>query len=138
MNREFVYIASPFRGATVEETRQNILYARFCMLDAIFHGQSPYLSHLLITQVFDESPTLRDIGLSCGDAAREACARVALYVDLGVTDGMKRAEAAGKPTERRTIPYEMAGASSPLISVAAWRDHLRTIPLRSFPAIERM
>ena len=56
------YVASPFKGTTVEETRQNIVYARLCMLDSLGRGEAAYLSHLLYTQVWSEDPVTREAG----------------------------------------------------------------------------
>lgn len=132
-----VYIASPFRGATVEETRQNIVYARLCVLDCLERGESPYASHLIITQVYAETDALRDIGLRAGDAYRAVSDVVALYVDLGVTDGMRRAEVAAA---HRNIHTWTRMVTLPQVEqprgVEGWRAYLATVPLHTFPALE--
>jgi hypothetical protein len=124
------YVASPFKGATVEETRQNIIYARLCMEDSLGRGESPYLSHLLITQIYAETPALREAGLKAGDAWREAADLVAVYTDLGITPGMQRAlnkAPAGKSTGRMLDSHR---------SVAEWRGMLSHIALGGWPALE--
>lgn len=128
-----VYIASPFNGSTVEETRQNIIYARLCMKDSLERGESPYLSHLLITQVFAETPELREAGLRAGDAWREAADIVAVYTDLGVTPGMQRALSKAKDGTcvGRTLKRPR------LHSVKDWRDVLSLMELETFPALLR-
>lgn len=136
MNR--VYVASPFRGASAEETRQNIVYARLCMLDSLSRGEAPYLSHLLYTQVWSEKN--RDAGLAAGDAWREAADVIAVYQDIGVTPGMDRAIAARLPhqtVEQREVHWREAKALEPLDNVAAWRDRLRYLSLDTFPELER-
>jgi hypothetical protein len=138
-----IYIASPFNGETVEEIRQNIIYGRLAMLDSLARGEAPYLSHLLYTQVWAETPELRERGLAAGDAWRVVCEGVALYVDLGLTSGMQRAKAYAEgrletmSCESRTLDDVIgrggpAGAASP----EEWRAYLATIPLRTFPALE--
>ena len=134
-----VYVASPFKGATVEETRQNIVYARLCMLDSLERGEAPYLSHLLYTQVWAETDELRDAGLRAGDAMREACDLVALYTDLGVTPGMQRALDAtpfGKSVGRN-VHFRTAKALDALDTPAEWRKRLAVMSLDGFPALER-
>jgi hypothetical protein len=132
-----VYVASPFRGATPEQTRQNIIYARLCMLDSLARGEAPYLSHLLYTQVWDERN--RDLGLMAGDAWRAAADGITLYVDLGVTSGMERAIAAQLPKqflERRNVHWRAAGWIEPLDTIAAWRERLGNLGLRTFPELD--
>lgn len=133
-----VYIASPFRGATVEETRQNIVYARLCMLDSLERHEAPYLSHLLYTQVWSEEPATRAVGLRAGDAWREAAELIAVYVDLGITDGMYRAVDArpAEFVERRNVHWRAADALRPLATVEQWRERLRNLQLKGFPALK--
>lgn len=134
-----IYIASPFRGVTPEQTRQNIIYARLCMLDSLANGEAPYLSNLLYTQVWDERN--RDLGLMAGDAWRSAADGIALYVDLGVTPGMERAVATQLPKqflERRNVHWRDAGALEPLYTIAAWRERLGNIGLKTFPELDQL
>lgn len=125
-----VYVASPFAGATVEETRQNIVYARLCMLDSLERGEAPYLSHLLYTQVWPEDAASREAGLKGGDAWREAADLIAFYTDLGMTDGMRRALASSVTAVGRTI----GGGALP-VTIEGWRAHLAKLPLTDFPAL---
>jgi hypothetical protein len=136
-----VYVASPFNAGTVEGIRQNILYGRLAMLDSLARGEAPYLSHLLYTQVWAETPELRTKGLEAGQVYRRAADLVAIYADLGITEGMRfamsGAEIAGQPVELRSIDAVIGmggpmGAASP----EQWREALKAIPLRSFPALE--
>jgi len=133
-----VYVASPFRGANREETRQNIVYARLCMLDSLGRGESPYLSHLLITQVFAETPELREVGLGAGDAWRDAAQIVAAYTDLGTTPGMNRAllAAAHRNTASATRLVTLSKGETPT-TPEAWRAYLATVPLVGFPELHR-
>lgn len=129
-----VYIASPFRGATVEETRQNIVYARLCMLDSLERGEAPYLSHLLYTQVWAETPKLRKLGLEAGDAWRSGSEAVAVYSDLGITEGMARAKTWAEGRLETVQLYERYLALP--TTVESWRAYLATLPLTGFPALE--
>jgi hypothetical protein len=132
-----VYIASPFRGSSAEETRQNIVYARLCMLDSLERGEAPYLSHLLYTQAWSEQR--RSEGLAAGDAWREVADLVALYTDLGESGGMQRAVMSavrqGIPTATRSVHWRDAGALDHLDTPAAWRARLALLPLDGFPEL---
>jgi len=86
---KLVIIESPYAGA-VEE---NQAYARKAMLDSLLRGESPYLSHLLITQVLDDDDQdQRRKGILAGHAWYKGADIVAFYYDLGITDGMAQAE----------------------------------------------
>jgi hypothetical protein len=127
-----VYIASPFRGANVEETRQNIVYARLCMLDSLERGEAPYLSHLLYTQVWSERQGLRERGLAAGDAWRVAAELVAAYQDLGVTPGMQRAiETSGAVP---AVGRFLGGGALPS-TPERWREYLALLRLDDFPEL---
>lgn len=130
MNR--VYVASPFNGFTPEQIRQNIVYARLCMLDSLGRGEAPYLSHLLYTQVWAETPELRAAGLRAGDAWRDSAELVALYCDLGLTPGMERASDGAVrckiPRTRRLLYHEN-------LDPRDVRTLLATLPLDDFPAL---
>jgi len=124
-----VYVASPFKGANVEETRQNIVYARLCMLDSLERGEAPYLSHLLYTQCWHEGGGLRERGLAAGDAWRAAAELVAVYQDLGVTPGMQRALEASGATP--AVGRFLGGGSLPT-NPERWREYLALMPLDDF------
>lgn len=134
-----VYIASPFKGATTELTRQNIIYARLCMLDSLERGEAPYLSHLLYTQVWSEEPKLRAAGLAAGDAWREASEIVAVYQDLGVTPGMQAAiekVRRDQRTEFRSISRLLTGCD--MSEVDAIREALHLMTLKDWPELRRV
>ena len=102
-----VIIESPYAG----DMERNERYARACLADSLGRGEAPFASHLLYTQpgVLDDTmPDERrqgiDAGLAWGDVAHIA----AVYIDLGLTPGMrkgiKKHEAHGLPVEYRTVP----------------------------------
>lgn len=127
-----VYIASPFRGENAEETRQNLIYARWCMADSLERGEAPYLSHLLYTQIWAETPALREAGLAAGDAWRAVADLVAVYTDLGLTEGMRRALAS--VPDGRSVGRTLARGALP-VTVDGWRRYLSTLTLDTFPAL---
>lgn len=89
----------------------NKRYARACMRDSLARGEAPYASHLVFDQpgiLDDADPADRALGMYAGFAWGASAQRVAVYVDRGVSHGMiagiRRAEAAGIPIERRSLP----------------------------------
>jgi hypothetical protein len=81
-----VVIESPYAGDLV----RNIKYAQLCLADSLKRGEAPYLSHLLYPLVLDDRVLeQRNIGITAGlEWGRKADLR-AVYVDYGITDGMK-------------------------------------------------
>lgn len=99
-----VTIESPFAG-NVEFNRE---YAKLAMKDSLLRGESPFLSHLLYTQVLDDdNPDQRLAGIEAGLEFQKVADLVAVYVDLGVSSGMKvaieRAVANGVPIQYRHL-----------------------------------
>lgn len=102
-----VVIESPFAG----DRRRNIAYARAAMADCINRGEAPIASHLLYTQpgiLRDHLPGERKLGMECGFVWGAQAEKCVVYLDLGMSQGMKdgiaRAWAAGIPVEYRSIP----------------------------------
>lgn len=102
-----VIVESPYAGNIWE----NEEYARACMADCFRRGEVPYASHLLYTQpgvLDDTNPIERRIGMEGGFIWAEAGDRRVVYVDLGVSSGMKEgikhAESIGQPVEFRMLP----------------------------------
>jgi len=101
-----VIIESPFAG----NRQENIRYARRAMLDSLRRGEAPFASHLLYTQVLEDSlPIEREMGISAGFRFYSVATLCAVYRDMGVSPGMLRgidvALAAGLPIEYREIGY---------------------------------
>lgn len=91
--RERVIIESPYAGATPADTEDNLFYLRCCMHDALVHrGEAPFASHGLYTQpgVLDDSiPAERTAGIEAGFLWRPVADRTAVYLDRGISRGMK-------------------------------------------------
>lgn len=108
-----VIIESPFAGgdgAGDGDLRvfDNGLYARACLLDSLARGEAPLASHLLYTQVLDdEVKAEREQGMSAGFAWTPLADVCAVYLDRGVSGGMRigieRALAAGVRVELRVL-----------------------------------
>jgi len=101
-----VLVESPYAG----NIEQNEAYARAALADCLRRGEAPFASHLLYTQpgvLDDQEPAERRLGIAAGLAWGEQADLTAVYVDLGVTPGMRqgieRAIAAGRPIEHRRL-----------------------------------
>jgi hypothetical protein len=102
-----VVIESPFAG----DIALNLRYLRAAMRDALLRQEAPYASHALYTQdgVLDDLiPGERKLGMEAGFAWGEAAQKVAVYTDLGVSEGMRRGierhQEQGKVVEQRQLP----------------------------------
>jgi len=81
-----VILESPYAG----NITANLAYARAAMLDSLRRGEAPFASHLLYTQLLDDSnPTERTLGIKAGQAWLLRAEAVAVYQDLGISPGMK-------------------------------------------------
>jgi hypothetical protein len=116
--RALVIIESPFKGETTDQEAEHLVYARRALRDSLNRGEAPFASHLLYTQVLDDSvPEERKLGMEAGWAWQSACRTVrpvvggnsvpmttiiAVYADYGVSSGM------GKALERAST---LAGCS---------------------------
>ena len=99
-----VIIESPFSG----DIELNKAYARACMKDCFDRGEIPFVSHLLYTQVLDDSdPTQREKGITAGLEFGKLCDKTAVYTDLGISHGMElgilSANENNRPVELRRI-----------------------------------
>lgn len=111
LKRKLVVIESPYAANSIEESRRNADYLRKAMRHSIFHGEAPFASHMIYTQVLDDKIAgERATGIEMGFAWGENADLIAIYTDLGITDGMRRGiahyESLGIPIEYRTVPIE--------------------------------
>ena len=103
-----VLIESPYRGDSYENTGQNVLYARACLLDSLRRGEAPFASHLLYTQVLDDTdPEQRTLGINAGLAIGLRCTISAVYYDRGISGGIlmgiNAARSVGRKVELRAL-----------------------------------
>lgn len=87
-----VVIESPYAGATVEETQRNLRYLRACMHDCFKRGEAPFASHALYTQpgvLDDHDAEQRERGITAGFEWRRRADATVVYVDLGLSRGMR-------------------------------------------------
>lgn len=101
-----VLLESPYAGNVLKNKR----YARACMADCFRRGEAPFASHLLYTQpgvLNDTDPAERALGIEAGLLWGKNAAVSAVYLDLGVSTGMRygieEAERVGRPIEYRYL-----------------------------------
>jgi hypothetical protein len=103
-----VIIESPYAGDTAEERNTHRRYALACLRDSLDRGEAPIASHLLHTQVLDDTdPDERKTGMRAGWAWYGPGVVCVVYQDLGISDGMAggvgRAGLAGSDVELRAL-----------------------------------
>lgn len=104
-----VIIESPFKGTAERSQEQHERYLEHCLADSYARGESPFASHLLGPKVLnDDDPRERALGISAGWVWGAVADLVAVYCDLGISDGMHQSieyyKKLGKAVERRTLP----------------------------------
>jgi|TARA_R110001599_G_scaffold24106_2_gene87296 hypothetical protein len=85
-----VILESPYSGREGPILDRNVRYARQCLMDSISRGESPFSAHLLYTQVLDDNiPEQRSRGMALARPWYEVADLCAVYIDLGITQGME-------------------------------------------------
>ena len=88
-----IFLESPYGSESDEGVLANERYARNCIHDCLVNfDEAPFASHLLYTQpgvLDDRDPSERNRGIKAGFAWRLLAARTVVYVDLGISTGMK-------------------------------------------------
>lgn len=100
-----VILESPYSG----DVERNTKYALRCLLDCILSRfESPIASHLLYTQVLDDTvESDRVIGMTTGFDWYPVAQKCVVYTDYGISRGMRagieQAELCNVPVEYREI-----------------------------------
>lgn len=103
-SKPLVIIESPFAG----EVERNKEYCKRCIKDSLKRGEVPFASHLLYTQVLDDTiPEERELGMDAGWEVLLRSDYSVIYKDYGISRGMeegiKIAEELGHKIEYRKI-----------------------------------
>lgn len=111
-----VIVESPFMYRSENESERvigqlrNTMYARLALRDCILRGETPYASHLLLTQpgiLDDDNSNERRLGIDAGLEFGKICDMSAFYTDLGYSTGMKyglqSAQDVGRPIDKRQL-----------------------------------
>lgn len=103
-----VIVESPYGSEDPETVERNKAYARLCMRDSLNRGEAPMLSHLLYTQVLcDDVLAERKQGIEAGLSWGPVSRHTAVYVDLGITEGMQQGIDRAKAEGRRVLIREL-------------------------------
>lgn len=109
-----VILESPFAADTPDGIEENVRYARECVRDSLLRGEAPLASHLLYTQpgvLDDRVPEEREAGIAAGLAWIDHADATVVYVDRGISNGMRRgielARSVGRPVEERSLSSEV-------------------------------
>lgn len=87
MNR--IIIESPYAGESDADRERHEEYARRAMADSLARGEAPLASHLLYTQMLDDTvPSERRKGIEAGMKWAAMAHKIVIYADLGVSRGM--------------------------------------------------
>ena len=100
-----VVVESPLKGLQRHVAES---YAEAACWDCMTRGEAPFASHLIYTRYLDDGdPEQRQIGMHCGRAWLRVVDYVAVYTDLGISEGMAiavgLAEKLKKKIEFRTL-----------------------------------
>jgi|SRR5262245_2585306 len=111
-----VIIESPYagRGQTDKQRlfdlRANLTYARRCLRNCAFRGESALASHVIWTQpdvLDDTNPDERTLGIACGFAWWQCADFIIFFTDRGWSGGMiealRIATETGKPFTIRAL-----------------------------------
>lgn len=92
MSFRLVIIESPFRNnGNPKIVERNKAYAKLCMLDCLRRHEAPMASHLLYTQVLDETDLgQRNLGIEAGLAWGSVAEATIVYTDLIISEGMSK------------------------------------------------
>ena len=85
-----VILESPYAG----NIKQHVTYACRAMRDSLSRGETPFASHLLYTQegiLDDNNPEERKTGIEAGYAFWDGVSKMVLYIDYGISNGMREA-----------------------------------------------
>jgi hypothetical protein len=107
--KPIVVVETPFAG----DVARNLRFARACLRDCLLRGETPYASHLLLTQpgVLDDGVDGdRKLGMEAGFEFKNVADCTVVYTNLGISPGMQAgidaSLAKGYRYEFRELPHD--------------------------------
>lgn len=107
-----VIVESPYAAPTPEGIARNVDYLRACLRDCLMRGEAPFASHAIYTQpgvLRDEVQAERDHGIHAGFEWRAAAEATVVYIDRGMSSGMKYGVEAARNLPQHPIEYRQLG-----------------------------
>ena len=103
-----VILESPYAAGNGRTVAQNEAYLNACIHDCLRRGESPYASHRMLTSALDDTiPRERELGIRAGFTWAAFAQAVVVYVDHGISAGMRKAicvhESAARKIEYRRL-----------------------------------
>lgn len=103
-----VCVESPWKATDAYSVEQHRTYAQYAMQDCFKRGEAPFASHLLYTPILDDDCLPERLqGIEAGLLWGVHCDFVAVYIDMGISEGMRQAidywGNLDKRIDRRTI-----------------------------------
>lgn len=89
-----VVLESPYAADTPEGVQENVDYLHRCALDCLRRGEAPIASHGWFARFLDDKlPAERALGIRAGLSWVGVASAMVVYVDRGVSRGMRNAMA---------------------------------------------
>jgi hypothetical protein len=88
-----VIIESPWHAAWAGDAQENRIYAAECLKNSLLRGEAPFSSHALYAgsgALDDCKPPEREAGMLAGFAVIARSDFTAVYIDRGISPGMRR------------------------------------------------
>ncbi len=104
MSKLRVIIETPYRADNAHRRILNDAYLKLCLLDSLNRGEAPFASHAFYPQVLDDDDrSQRELGIAAGLIWAEMADLTALYIDLGISEGMERGIAHANERHRNIV-----------------------------------
>lgn len=132
----FVVVESPYAAPAPAELERNLTYARAATHDALVrHGEIPLTSHIKYTQpgILDDTVAWeRALGIAAGLAEGSRLAKFSIvYIDLGLSDGMKKGLLAAVAAGRPVILRSLMTYANPIHTLASAQKELSLLGIKA-------
>ena len=109
-----VILETPYQGTKKHSVEENIQYALDCVDHSLKMNEAPIAFHLIYPRVLDDTKEVeREKGLSMSQQWYKVADKVVVYVDHGISDGMRqgidKAHFLQTPILMRSLYYEGQG-----------------------------
>jgi len=135
-------VCSPYRASDPRQGHRNRLYARLALRHSIFMGELPHAPHVEYPEVLDDNhPSERERGMHLSLDFLHRAERIAIYGDLGISDGMAREIRTARVMQKEILyrsihqwhprqnpdSYKQAGNMDRILWPKRWEDWLDSV-----------